>query len=152
MRVLVTGGTGFVGAWTAKAAQEQGHQVRFLVRNPERLRTSAGQIGVDTSDHVVGDIADAASTEAAMANCDAVIHCAAMVSTDPNRADEMLTTNFWQPESTRSSTSRASRHCFGRGWNSSTPIYRSPGDRMDTDDQRHWWRPTRGACRMPERR
>ncbi|WP_264079546.1 NAD-dependent epimerase/dehydratase family protein, partial [Mycolicibacter algericus] len=53
MRVLVTGGTGFVGAWTAKAAQDAGHQVRFLVRNADRLRTSAEKIGVDLGDPVV---------------------------------------------------------------------------------------------------
>jgi nucleoside-diphosphate-sugar epimerase len=94
LRVLVTGGTGFVGAWTAKAAQDAGHQVRFLVRNADRLRTSAEPIGVDVIDHVVGDIADAATTAEALAGCDAVIHCAAMVSTDPARADEMLFTNL----------------------------------------------------------
>lgn len=94
MKVLVTGATGFVGAWTAKAAQDDGHQVRFLVRNPDRLRTSAEQIGVDISDYVVGDIADPKSTAAALDGCDAVIHCAAMVSTDPHRADEMLITNL----------------------------------------------------------
>ena len=94
MRVLITGATGFVGAWTAKAVQDAGHQTRFLVRNPDRLRTSAEQIGVDISDHVVGDIADPDSTAAALDGCDAVIHCAAMVSTDPERADEMLTTNL----------------------------------------------------------
>lgn len=94
MQVLVTGGTGFVGAWTAKAVQDAGHQVRFLVRSPQRLRTSAEQIGADISDHVVGDIADSAATAAALDGCDAVIHCAAMVSTDPDRADEMLITNL----------------------------------------------------------
>ena len=94
MKVLVTGGTGFVGAWTAKAVQDAGHQVRFLVRTPARLGTSAEQIGVDISDHVVGDIADAEATAAALEGCDAVIHCAAMVSTDPSRADEMLYTNL----------------------------------------------------------
>ncbi|MET0898278.1 MAG: NAD-dependent epimerase/dehydratase family protein [Mycobacterium sp.] len=94
MRVLITGATGFVGAWTAKAVQEAGHQTRFLVRNPDRLRTSAELIGVDISDYVVGDIADPEATAAALAGCDAVIHCAAMVSTDPARADEMLTTNL----------------------------------------------------------
>ncbi|MGE2736838.1 NAD-dependent epimerase/dehydratase family protein [Mycolicibacterium vaccae] len=94
MKVLVTGGTGFVGAWTAKAAQDAGHQVRFLVRSTARLKDSAGELGVDISDHVLGDIADASSTEAALEGCDAVIHCAAMVSTDPSRADEMLHTNL----------------------------------------------------------
>lgn len=94
MKVLITGGTGFVGAWTAKAVQDDGHHVRFLVRNPDRLRTSAEKIGVDVSDHVTGDIADADSTAAALDGCDAVIHCAAMVSTDPRRADEMFRTNL----------------------------------------------------------
>ncbi len=70
-----------------------GHETRFLVRSPARLATSAEQIGVDTSDHVVGDIADR-ETAAPLAGCDAVIHCAAMVSTDPARADEMLHTNL----------------------------------------------------------
>ena len=64
------------------------------MRNPDRLKTSAAQIGVDVSDHVVGDIADADSTAAALRDCDAVIHCAAMVSTDPARAEEMLRTNL----------------------------------------------------------
>ena len=94
MKVLITGGTGFVGAWTAKAVQDGGHQVKFLVRNPDRLHTSAAQIGVDVGDHVVGDIADPDSTAAALEGCDAVIHCAAMVSTDPARAEEMLRTNL----------------------------------------------------------
>lgn len=94
MKVLITGGTGFVGAWTAKATQDAGHDVRFLVRNPDRLKTSAAEIGADISDHVVGDIADGDTTRAALDGCDAVIHCAAMVSTDPNRADEMLHTNL----------------------------------------------------------
>ncbi|MGB0972684.1 MAG: NAD-dependent epimerase/dehydratase family protein [Mycobacterium sp.] len=94
MKVLITGGTGFVGAWTAKAVQEAGHDVRFLVRSVERLTASAGSIGVGVSDFVLGDIADAASAAESLDGCDAVIHCAAMVSTDPARADEMLHTNL----------------------------------------------------------
>jgi dihydroflavonol-4-reductase len=94
VRILVTGGTGFVGAWTAKAVSDAGHRVRFLVRDPARLETSVGQLGVDTSDHAVGDIADARSTMAALDGCDAVIHCAAMVSTDPRQSDAMLRTNL----------------------------------------------------------
>lgn len=93
MRVLVTGGTGFIGAWTAKAVADAGHHVRFLVRDPARLATSAAQLGVDTSDHVVGDIGDGRSTSVALDRCDSVIHCAAMVSTDPQQADAMLRTN-----------------------------------------------------------
>lgn len=91
---MITGATGFVGAWTAKAVQDAGHQTRLLVRKVERLETSAAKIGVDISDHVIGDIADPESTATALNGCDAVIHCAAMVSTDPAMADEMLRTNL----------------------------------------------------------
>ena len=94
MKVLITGGTGFVGAWTARAVQADGHDTRFLVRNPARLQTSANKIGVDVSDFVVGDIGDPRSTADALDGCDAVIHCAAMVSTDPRRAEEMFHTNL----------------------------------------------------------
>ncbi|SID91017.1 putative oxidoreductase [Mycobacteroides abscessus subsp. abscessus] len=85
MRVLVTGGTGFVGGWTAKAVAEAGHQVRFLVRKEARLHTTVATLGVDVSDYAVGDITDRASVEAALDGCDAVVHSAAMVSTDPGR-------------------------------------------------------------------
>lgn len=93
VRVLVTGGTGFVGAWTAKAVAEAGHHVRFLVRDPARLVTSVAELGVDITDYVQGDIADESSTAAALDDCQAVIHCAAMVSTDPRQAQTMMRTN-----------------------------------------------------------
>jgi dihydroflavonol-4-reductase len=92
--VLVTGGTGFVGAWSAKAAVDAGHRVRFLVRDPARLVTSAAALGLDTSDHVVGDITDTVSVRRALDGCDAVIHAAAVVAVDPRRAEEMLETNL----------------------------------------------------------
>ncbi|WP_109522988.1 MULTISPECIES: NAD-dependent epimerase/dehydratase family protein [Nocardia] len=92
MRVLVTGGTGFLGAWTAKAVADAGHRVRFLVRDPSRL-TAPAALGVDTADRVVGDITDADSVRLALLGCDAVVHCAAVVATDRRRAREMLTTN-----------------------------------------------------------
>lgn len=94
MRVLVTGGTGFVGSWSAKAAVDAGHQVRFLVRDPARLATGAGALGIDTADYVVGDITDGSSVRRALEGCDAVIHAAAVVATDPKRAYEMLETNL----------------------------------------------------------
>lgn len=94
MRVLVTGGTGFVGAWSAKAAVDAGHEVKFLVRDPAKLATSVGALGVDTSNYAVGDITDRASVRAALDGCDAVVHAAAVVATDPKRTDEMLGTNL----------------------------------------------------------
>lgn len=94
MRVLITGGTGFVGGWTAKAMAEAGHKVRFLVRRETRLHTTVGTLGVDVSDYAVGDITDRESVEAALDGCDAVVHSAAMVSTDPKEADTMMAINL----------------------------------------------------------
>src|SRR5437762_3527257 len=37
MRVLVTGGTGFVGSHAAAALSARGHDVRLLVRSPEKV-------------------------------------------------------------------------------------------------------------------
>ena len=94
MRVLITGGTGFVGGWTAKAVADAGHSVRFLVRNPDRLHTSVAKLGVDVSDFAVGDITDRVSVRDALRGCDAVVHSAALVATDPRQTAEMLTTNM----------------------------------------------------------
>ncbi len=94
MRVLITGGTGFVGGWTAKAVADAGHVVRFLVRTPDKLKTSVAQLGVDVSDFVVGDITDRVSVREALGGCDAVVHSAALVATDPRQTAEMLATNM----------------------------------------------------------
>ena len=94
MRVLVTGGTGFVGAWTAQAIAEAGHQVRYLVRTPAKLEDSVGALGLHTSDHVVGDITQAESVREALVGCDAVVHCAAVVAFGPGAAEEMSRTNL----------------------------------------------------------
>lgn len=93
MRVLLTGGTGFVGAWTAYALAEEGHAVRFLVRDPGRLPRSAGVLGVDTTDHVLGDVADPEAVRRALQGCDAVVHCAAVVAIGPGAAERMAHTN-----------------------------------------------------------
>ena len=94
MRVLVTGGTGFVGSWTAQAVEDAGHEVRFLVRTPEKLGTSVGTLGVDVSDFVVGDITDADSVRTALEGCDAVVHCAAVVAIGSGAAEKMARTNL----------------------------------------------------------
>ncbi len=94
MRVLVTGGTGFVGGWSAKAIADAGHSVRFLVRKPERLDTSVARLGVDVSDHAVGDITDRDSVMRALDGCDAVLHSAALVATDPSQTAQMMSTNL----------------------------------------------------------
>lgn len=93
MRVMVTGATGFVGSHTAVALLESGHEVRALVRDPAKLARVFEARGIDPPEHVVGDVADAASVERAERGCDAVVHTAAVVAMAAGRAQEVLDTN-----------------------------------------------------------
>ena len=91
--MLVTGGTGYLGAHGVRALVDRGHAVRALVRDPGRLATVLGPMGLDPPEHVVGDLLDAAAVAAAMDGCDAVLHCGGMVSLSRRDADAVLTTN-----------------------------------------------------------
>lgn len=96
MRVLVTGGTGFVGSHAAKALQDAGHTVRLLVRTPSKLTAVTERVGVDLAalETIEGDIRDAAAVAEAVDSCDAVVHAAAVVSIDPTAEADVTGTNF----------------------------------------------------------
>lgn len=93
MRVLVTGGTGFVGCHAATALAAAGHDVRLLVRDPTKVDRVYAPLGAPVVDRVQGDVLDLASVERALDGCDAVVHAAAVVANDPRRAGEVLATN-----------------------------------------------------------
>ena len=93
MRVLVTGGTGFVGCHSVAALVSQGHQVRLLVRSRDQVARSLSPLGVADVESVVGDVTAPQSVEEAMAGCDAVLHAAAVYSTDPRAASRVRETN-----------------------------------------------------------
>ncbi|MBI4481507.1 MAG: NAD-dependent epimerase/dehydratase family protein [Acidobacteria bacterium] len=75
MKVLVTGGTGFVGANLARVLLKCPAQVRLLVR-PSRTAPS-----LKGAEVVPGDVLDAASLQRACRDCDVVFHAAALVKT-----------------------------------------------------------------------
>src|SRR5689334_12228952 len=96
MRVLLTGGTGFIGAHTAAALVEAGHTPTLLVRNADRVRRNVGALGVnvDALQLVSGDMTDVASVEKAVTGVDAVIHAAAMVAPlNRSHAQQTIDTN-----------------------------------------------------------
>lgn len=93
MKVFVTGATGFVGAHTARALIEAGHEVRLLVRSAADVRTYFARAGHRVDDLVIGDMRDQPLVEAGMTGCDAVFHAAALVSVDPKRAVEIYRNN-----------------------------------------------------------
>ncbi|MCP2169393.1 NAD-dependent epimerase/dehydratase family protein [Goodfellowiella coeruleoviolacea] len=70
MRVLITGGTGYVGNAVVTELVRAGHQPRLLVRSPGTPVTG--------TESVLGDILDPASLVAACADTDAVVHLAAL--------------------------------------------------------------------------
>lgn len=95
MTVLVTGGTGFVGAHTVRALVDEGHDVRLVVRRPEQVPVSLALVGVDADavDVRTSPITDRAEMARAASGCQAVVHAAAVYSWDPRKAQEMARTN-----------------------------------------------------------
>ena len=94
MKVLVTGGTGFVGAHSVKALLDSGHTVRMLVRSPDRIGAALGPLGTQAPEHVVGDVTDADSARRALEGCDAVLHAASVYTFDARRAASMRRDNM----------------------------------------------------------
>jgi NADH dehydrogenase len=68
VKVLVTGGTGFVGPHVVRAIQDAGHDVRALVRSGS----------VPGAERVEGDLTDAESLGRAAQGVDAVVHLVAI--------------------------------------------------------------------------
>jgi len=93
VRVAVTGGTGYVGAYTVQALLAAGHAPRLLVRSPDKLRATVGALsGVDVEslDVVTGDMTDPDAVARLVEGCDAAVHGAAVVAA-LNRGDAQRT-------------------------------------------------------------
>ena len=73
MKVLLTGGTGFLGKNVARALAARGHELRLLAREGSNLA------GLPAGEIVRGDVTDAASVRRAAEGCEAVLHMAALV-------------------------------------------------------------------------
>ena len=95
MRVLVTGGTGFVGSHTVAALVEGGHEVRLLVRDPRRVTAALTPLGVQAAnlDTMVGDVTDAAAVDRAVRDCQALVHAGSVYSLDSRDARRIRQVN-----------------------------------------------------------
>jgi len=87
VKVLVTGGTGFVGTKVVHALRARDHAVRALVRRPERAKTQEAW-GCELA---TGDVTDPASLRAAAEGCDAVVHLVSIISGKPDEFDRVMT-------------------------------------------------------------
>jgi uncharacterized protein YbjT (DUF2867 family) len=71
MKVLVTGGTGFVGPHVVRAIAEHGHELKLLVRDSTRSRELPGR-------PVVGEMTNTVSLQHGVEGADAVVHLVAI--------------------------------------------------------------------------
>ena len=71
MKVLVTGGTGFVGPHVVRAIAERGHDLKLLVRDSTRSRELPGQ-------PVVGEMTNTVSLQHAVEGVEAVVQLVAI--------------------------------------------------------------------------
>lgn len=69
MRILVAGGTGFIGSWVVdELLARGGHEVAVMTRAPDRVPRRAGVA------YVAGDVSDAASLARATEGTEVVVH------------------------------------------------------------------------------
>lgn len=91
MKVLVTGGTGFVGSHAVEALVAAGHEVRLLARSHDKVARVMGRRDVAIRDVAIGDMSDADCVRKAMSGCEAVVHAAASV--EIGRAEDVYAAN-----------------------------------------------------------
>ncbi|MBN8701804.1 MAG: NAD-dependent epimerase/dehydratase family protein [Bacteroidetes bacterium] len=101
--ILVTGGTGLVGAHLLLKLAQQGEKVKALVRTKDRIKevekifsfyTENYQKLIDTIQWVEGDITDSSIVFELTKECEYVYHCAAYVSFNPKHKDKLYKTNI----------------------------------------------------------
>jgi UDP-glucose 4-epimerase len=88
VRVLVTGGSGFIGSHVVDRLRAHGHEPVIFDLTPSRYHSR------DAVANIVGDLTDRDVTRRATRGCDAIIHLAAVadvsdVVADPTRADRV---------------------------------------------------------------
>lgn len=79
MKVLVTGGAGFVGSHVVEALAEAGHSIRVLDALPPDTHPAGRPECLAAVELVVADVRDAAAVDRALSGVDAVMHQAALV-------------------------------------------------------------------------
>lgn len=95
MRIILTGGTGFVGAHCVRALLSEGHEVIMLVRDRTRVTRALEPLGVplDRCAIVTGDLLDEAAVQRALSGADALLHAANVYSLKATDASIMHSVN-----------------------------------------------------------
>jgi nucleoside-diphosphate-sugar epimerase len=91
--ILVTGGTGFIGAYILKQLIEKGHKVRAIKRLSGKIPAFIAAGIMNKVEWVEGDVLDIVSLDEAMEGIDAIVHAAAIVSFSPDKRKELYQVN-----------------------------------------------------------
>ena len=130
MRILVTGGCGYVGSITARYLLERGHDVVVLdslVRGHASFAPSGARL-------VVGDVGDRASAEEATDGCAAVVHCAGYtdVAESVREPELYVANNVTAPTTLLEACARAGVRAFV--FSSSAAVYGAPEESPITEE------------------
>jgi nucleoside-diphosphate-sugar epimerase len=90
-KILITGGTGFLGSYLLRYLVEQGEKVRAIRRSTSSMdlvKSIENQV-----EWIEADILDVVSLEEAMEGIEQVYHCAAVISFNPKEAKWMKKVN-----------------------------------------------------------
>jgi len=90
LKILVTGGTGFIGPKIVHALRAQDREVRALVRSPDRSAQLASW-GVELA---TGDVTDPVTVRNAIDGCTHVIHLVAILRGRPHDFARVMTEGF----------------------------------------------------------
>jgi len=143
MKVLVTGGTGYLGRAIVRALAGRGHDVVVFARTATRSGlTGAGAL-------VDGDVRDRAALERAAAGCDAVSHSAALVSIWRRRCEDFDDVNIG---GLRNVLDAADRHRISRVLYTSSFLALPPRDLQTPIDANDYQRTKLAADRLADER
>ncbi len=99
--ILVTGASGFLGKHLVRYLSAQGHQVRALYN---RHAPTPELTALPATEWMQCDLLDVYAVQDAMKGVNMVYHCAAIVSFDPDKREQML---HFNPESTANIVNQA---------------------------------------------
>ncbi|MFO0675190.1 MAG: SDR family NAD(P)-dependent oxidoreductase [Polyangiaceae bacterium] len=111
MKILVTGGSGFLGSHVVEQLVREGHDVRVLVRkssNRKFLESLGGEGKAGKVEFAYGSVEDAASVDAAVTGVEAIVHSAGLVKA--RTLDEFTTVNV---EGTKNLLEAAKKYAKG---------------------------------------
>ena len=129
MRILITGGAGYIGAVTASYLLDIGHEINII----DDLSTGNIESIDDRANFFLGSILDQNSVDSALKNCEAVIHLAgqAIVKDSFNNPDEYLRVNHFGTRQILESMIRNSVETIV--FSSTCAVYGEPNNRSITE-------------------